>query len=184
MKPTEELRAEHDGILWMLEILEKISGTMAVNQAAQLQHLDQVMEFLKVFVDQCHHGKEEQILFPALETAGIAKQGGPIGVMLHEHQIGRGHVKAMSDALASLKGGTETARLGFAAAAGQYLDLLRQHIRKENEVLFPMADQVLSAEQQDHISDQFERLEKEKVGEGRHEAFHMLMEDLARIYLK
>jgi hemerythrin-like domain-containing protein len=82
MRPTEELRAEHDGILVMLKILERVSGQLTSPSTVELKHLDQILEFLKVFVDRCHHGKEEDILFPALEEAGIPRRGGPIGVML------------------------------------------------------------------------------------------------------
>lgn len=65
----------------------------------QKEELEGIMEFLMVFVDKCHHGKEEDFLFPALEAAGVARDGGPIGVMLHEHERGRRHIADMKNAL-------------------------------------------------------------------------------------
>jgi len=142
------------------------------------------MEFLKVFVDTCHHGKEEEFLFPALEEAGVPREGGPIGVMLQEHQTGRELIRKMSTSLDGLGKGKIDAESAFKEAAESYIEVLRKHIDKENNVLFPMADERLSQERQHQMSEQFERLERERIGEGRHEAFHKLLEDLARIYIK
>lgn len=183
MRATEELRAEHDGILTILEILEKISNRLSAGEAVEASHLDQIMEFLKVFADRCHHGKEEGILFPALEEAGIPNQGGPIGVMLHEHTDGRAYIQEMDNALDGMKKGDSDAPRSFANASRLYIDLLKQHIEKENQVLFPMADESLAAERQRDIAEQFDNFEKEKIGAGRHEAFHKMMDELAEIYL-
>lgn len=125
MRATEELRAEHDGILVILAILEKISDRISTGETVELGHLDKIMEFLRVFADRCHHGKEEGILFPALEEAGVPKEGGPIGVMLYEHTDGRNHIKEMSDALEGLKAGNESARHAFVDASRKYVALLR-----------------------------------------------------------
>jgi hemerythrin-like domain-containing protein len=184
MKPTEELKAEHGGILRMLEILQAILAKMNSQEIFPKDHIDHIMEFLKVFVDKCHHGKEEEFLFPALEEAGIPREGGPIGVMLQEHQTGRKLIGKMSTSLDGLGKESIDAKSAFKEAAESYIELLRQHIDKENDVLFPMAEERLSQERQHQMSDQFERLERERIGEGRHEAFHSLLEDLARIYIE
>jgi hemerythrin-like domain-containing protein len=88
----------------------------------------------------------------------------------------------MGEALGSLHKGLDAAPSQFEVASAGYIELLRHHIDKENNVLFPMADRSLSEERQVRISEEFDRLEKERIGEGRHEAFHQLMDDLARIY--
>ena len=95
MNPTEELTAEHEGILQMLKILKAICENIPSKDSIPKNEIQQVLEFLKVFVDRCHHAKEEEILFPALEAAGILRDGGPIGVLLQEHQIGSDLVKRM-----------------------------------------------------------------------------------------
>jgi len=184
MKPTEELKAEHGGILRMLEILQTIVGKMGSGKEFPEEHIKQIMEFLKVFVDKCHHGKEEEFLFPALEEAGVPREGGPIGVMLEEHQTGRELIGKMDASLEGLGTGSIDAESTFKEAAETYIELLRQHIDKENNFLFPMADERPSQGRQHRMSGQFERLERKRIGEGRHEAFHKLLEDLARIYIK
>ena len=182
MNATDQLRAEHEGILTMLEILERVCEQINSGKRANLDHLDQIVEFLQVFADQCHHGKEEDILFPALEKVGIPKEGGPIGVMLSDHDQGRKYIRAMREALESLKKGQEGTE-GFVGGAKGYIELLRGHIMKENNVLFVMAEKNLSKEEQTRLFDTFEIMEREKIGVGKHETFHRLLDELSRVYL-
>ncbi len=183
MKPTEELRAEHEGIVLILDVLEKISENITSGEAVQMEHIKQILDFLQVFVDKCHHGKEEDILFPALEEAGVPNVGGPIGVMLSEHDRGRKFIGDMNTLIRSHEAGNTEALLIFTTPALQYMDLLRSHIWKENSVLFPMADEKLSEAKQEEISREFERLEEERIGVGKHEAYHAMLKELSNTYL-
>ena len=183
MEATKELKEEHEGILHMLKILERISSTKREIEDFPFEHMVQIIDFLKVFVDQCHHGKEEDFLFPALEAAGIPREGGPIGVMLSEHQQGRQLVKEMTESLVRLRNEEMQGLADFQKIAQSYIELLRQHIEKENNVLFAMADQRLSGQRQNEMADSFEQLERNRIGVGRHEAFHALMDELSGIYL-
>ena len=97
MKATGELRKEHEGIRIMLEILQTVAQKMVDGESVPRDEIDDIMEFLTIFVDTCHHGKEEEFLFPALESAGIARNNGPIGVMLHEHEQGRKFILNMKN---------------------------------------------------------------------------------------
>ncbi len=177
MKATKELRDEHEGIQVMLRVLKVLARKAASGEAYDKEHAGKVIEFLRVFADKCHHGKEEDVLFPELEKAGIARQGGPVGVMLQEHEAGRDCIRRMA---AGLEAGDDAE---FATAAAGYIELLTAHIRKENEVLFKMADQVLPAEKQEAMFRCFERIEAERIGPGVHESFHALMDDLSARYL-
>ena len=180
MTPTQVLKDEHEGILSMLGVFEKILGTMASPASIPAQHLDDILDFFKEFIDTCHHGKEERFLFPALQKAGVSREGGPIGVMLEEHEAGRKYVRQMRDIKKKLSDELPNASDEFAGTARLYIDLLRSHIQKENMVLFQMADKVLSKKEQDQLVEQFDRLEKEEIGEGRHESFHSLIDTLSR----
>jgi hemerythrin-like domain-containing protein len=178
MTATDDLRAEHEGILRMLDILRAIATRLGAGRNVPVAQLEGILDFLKVFADKCHHGKEEDILFPALEAAGMAHDNGPIAVMLHEHTLGRGHIRDMAAALAENAG-----LAAFAGPALAYVELLTQHIAKENNVLFPMAERLLGAPALTDMHEAFERLETERIGPGRHEAFHHLLDDLATQYL-
>src|SRR3989344_765733 len=98
MQATEQLKKEHKAIILMLEIMRVVSKRIEAGEKINDNDLKDIVEFIIVFADRCHHGKEEDLLFPAMEEAGIPKDEGPIGVMLQEHNIGRGHVKAMREA--------------------------------------------------------------------------------------
>ncbi len=184
MNPIEQLKAEHEGIKLMLSILEKICDKLDSGQKVESEHLSRVLEFLRVFADKCHHGKEEDLLFPALEQAGISREGGPIGVMLMEHTEGRGYIKGLAQAIDKYNAGDENASVEIVENGRNYVDLLRQHIYKENNVLFMMAQQVLSEDTQKELAEAFEKMEVEKIGTGKHEEFHKLMHRLEEIYLK
>jgi len=184
MGPLEDLRAEHEGILLMLKILERVCDKFAPGGRLDATHLDGIMEFFVVFVDKCHHGKEEEFLFPALEEAGVPREGGPIGVMLREHAAGRACVSQMRQTLTGYRAGDRRAAEGFRQHARQYTELLRQHIDKENNVLFVMAESRLPRAKQDELVRAFEKLEKERIGEGKHEEFHALLDQLQKEYLR
>jgi len=184
MKATEQLRSEHEGIKLMLHILDKVSRKLESEEDVEAEHLEKIIEFFRVFADKCHHGKEEDFLFPAMEAAGVPRESGPIGVMLLEHDKGRGYIKGMADAVAKYKGGDRKAAPVIASNARNYIALLTDHIEKENAVLFPMADAHLSAAKQELMFEEFEKVEVEKIGVGKHEEFHQLLDRLSGIYLK
>ncbi len=183
MTATGQLKDEHEGITLLLRILERVCVKLERKEEVDTIHLEQMLEFIRVFADKCHHGKEEDLLFPELEKSGIPKEPGPIGVMLTEHNRGRAHVRVMNQAVARYKkeGGDMS---DFVENARNYITLLTQHIQKENNVLFPMGDRVLSKEKQDKLLIGFEKLEQERIGEGTHERFHQLLHHLQEVYLK
>jgi len=182
MKPTQELIAEHNAVLMALQILEKVETALAANDAQAAEDLGQLLDFLRVFVDRCHHGKEEDVLFPEMERRGARRDGGPIGVMLMEHEVGRGHVRAMSEALGRLRRSDAGAVTAILESARAYRELLRAHIHKEDNILFPMADRLVPDEAAAKVVEQFAIIERDRVGEGKHEAYHAMLHTLRERY--
>ena len=182
MKSTNELRDEHRGIEVMLDILNGAAEKIAAGDKADFGHLGDMMEFLTVFADKCHHGKEEDFLFPALEEAGIPNEGGPIGVMLSEHVRGREHIARMKEAVEAMKSGDKGGAALFVEHARGYTGLLRQHIQKEDGVLFVMAEQRLNAAKDEELFREFAKLEEERIGPGKHDEFHAMLDRLAEVY--
>ncbi len=170
----DALKHDHAAILMALQILDRM---LAPGSPVTRQELLDFIGFLKEFVDTCHHGKEEGILFPALVAAGLPQHGGPVGVMLHEHEEGRQHIHAMETALAS---GLDLVR--FATAARHYTNLLTQHIQKENTVLFEMAENILPPDRLEAIHAAFGQHEETVIGHGRHQQLHTLLEALGQKY--
>jgi hemerythrin-like domain-containing protein len=156
---------------------------MNAGEKIQTDHLDGMLEFLVIFVDKCHHGKEEDFLFPAMEKAGVMRENGPIEVMLSEHTMGRSLVQRISEAVNHYKSGNESTSEGFGSASAEYTTLLTRHIDKENNVLFPMADMRLTPQDDKHLMEAFEKLEHDRIGPGKHEEFHDLLNRLEKQYL-
>ena len=183
MRATEQLTAEHNGIKLMLRILDKMCARLKSGEKVPPEHLDQVLEFLGVFADRCHHAKEEELLFPAMEKAGVSKEQGPIGVMLAEHTMAREQVKGLAEGIARYEAGDNGAADKIVEYARAYIRILMAHIDKEDHVLYPLADARLAKGTQDDLVEEFERIETERIGAGRHEQFHAVLKDLKSVYL-
>ena len=185
MQPIEDLKMEHEAVTITLRILDSICKEIErTGIISSPDHLKQLIEFFRTFVDKCHHGKEEELLFPALEEVGVSRDGGPIGVMLKEHQQGRDLVAKMNASLTQYSEGNRDSVADLIQYARAYIVLLNQHIDKENKVLFPIADRHLSSEKKSVLWEGFETIETQKIGAGKHEAFHRMIEALERIYLR
>lgn len=182
MKPVEDLMHEHEAITVMLSIMNKISENIRKQSNPDPEELNKVVDFLKTFADKCHHGKEETALFPALIEGGMSNQTGPVAVMLHEHELGRGFIKELALAAGSIPSTDKSAEILAAEAIENYVSLMQNHIRKENNVLFPMVDMLLSSGKQQNIYHAFESIEDEVVGHGVHEHFHDLLLQLRAKY--
>jgi hemerythrin-like domain-containing protein len=178
MGPTSTLRHEHDIILLVLNGIERGAGSLQATLLNDPDWLDTIVDFVRNFADRCHHGKEERHLFTRLEERGIPRAGGPIGVMLQEHEQGRAFIRTVVEATLEAKAADTAALEAASEALLAYVSLLRGHIAKENDVLFVMADQVLTPEDQTELDAAFERVEAEEMGEGTHERYHELAHEL------
>jgi hemerythrin-like domain-containing protein len=182
MKPTEILIAEHRVIEQMLGCVDKIIDEASASGRLEEQDARDAIDFLRNFADKCHHGKVENHLFPVLEAHGFPRQSGPIGVMLHEHQEGRSHIRAMDESLAPAAAGDPRALGRFAEHGRAYTELLRNHIAKEDTILFVLADRVLESDDQQEILARFHRVEAEEMGHGTHEKYLDVAKRLASRY--
>lgn len=176
MKPTDVLKEEHDAILLALKVIAAMAKRIDAGGEVPVEHMNSLVDFIRNFADYCHHGKEEDLLFKEMEKAGFPANAGPIGVMLAEHEEGREYVREMAKAAAA------GSPKDFAHAAVAYANLLAQHIDKENNILYEMADQSLTPEQQRALEEGFERVEEERMGPEKHVEYRQLVENLARHY--
>ncbi len=184
MDPIRDLMAEHEVILKMLQIHESISRSVSKGTPAPVAHLRRILEFYTIFVDACHHGKEEAVLFPAVRSTGLSEEEDIIELLLAEHRTARTLVRMMSTALKELKSNPASPSTALTDPAGEFLVLMLHHIGQENRIFFPVAERKLDPRQRQEITEAFRRIEENKIGPGRHEAFHLLMDELAHTYLK
>lgn len=143
----EDLSADHKRIL---EKLSELGG--AVNTAPTDENkVKEFLHFTETFVEP-HLQKEEKVLFPALESKGMPREGGPIGMMLFEHQIKRGYVKDLQKALE----GREKKKITEVAKV--IISVLSEHIDKEENILYPWARDFLAEEELVALSHQCEKI--------------------------
>ncbi len=154
--PTQVLMDEHRVIEGVLDCLARMIDQVQATGTTDWTAARQAVHFFREFADRCHHHKEEDLLFPALERCGFSAEEGPTAVMRNEHQLGRRWVQAMQQALDQIDSGQAEAATLFRDAAVGYLYLLREHIQKEDQCLFPMARQSLSAEEQAQLVEKFQ----------------------------
>lgn len=179
MKPTEVLMGEHRVIEQVLDCLEALAHECDVRGQIDADAAAKLLEVLATFADRCHHGKEENQLFVALEKRGFPRHVGPMAVMLDEHEIGRRAIQEMRNAL--VDGGLDPAAAArrFHRAATGYVELLRDHIAKEDGVLFPMAESVLGEAEKAAVLAAFEKAERDDLGAGVHQRMLQLADELA-----
>lgn len=178
-RATEALKHDHRVIERVLGVLERALFKMEQGGAVDGELLRQVLDFFRGFADSCHHQKEEQVLFPRLADRGIPVEGGPVGVMLHEHEEGRQYLRGLAEGVALLDRDPEQARQLILGNGKGYAGLLRAHIQKEDYVLFPLADGVLTPGEQRELVHRFEEVEHH-LGEGVHDRFMKLAEELEK----
>jgi hemerythrin-like domain-containing protein len=183
MEAVETLMSEHRVIERAIDALTAFAEEARRSTADDRQELGRFVTFIREFADACHHGKEEDILFKAMVEAGFPSQGGPIAVMLQEHDMGRAFVKQLADLAEQAAPWSAEDRLQLADAAHGYADLLRQHIFKEDTVLYPMAEAHLPPHVIEQVDEACRRYEDERTGSGEHERLHRLAEELAATHL-
>jgi hemerythrin-like domain-containing protein len=173
-KPTQILSDEHRVIERVLGAVEKL----AKGPVGELELWKKALDFILHFADQYHHFKEEKILFAAMEAHGIPIEGGPIGMMLTEHEEARSYVRTMLAAISLIETKNDAAKENLLSSAQAYCRLLREHIEKEDEILFHMADEVISDEEQKKLSAAFAQHEAEEMGAGAHEKYLAVAREL------
>jgi len=180
MKATDVLKEEHRVIERMLKSLEAGASRLEAGLPVRPGFFLEAAAFFKGFADGCHHKKEEDVLFVSMEAHGIPLDGGPIGMMLSDHEMGRAYIRSLRENALRWQEGDESSRLTVVHNARDYAALLRQHIAKEDNILFPLADRVIPLPQQDQIWVGFEQVEHEETGEGIHEKYLALAETLEK----
>jgi hemerythrin-like domain-containing protein len=151
LHPVDVLVGEHRLIERVLDAVEQRASTIE-NGPFPGDFFRKAIDFIKNFADGRHHFKEEECLFPMLGAHGLPKEGGPVACMLHEHTVGRECVAAMSNNLEAADSGSKEAAAAVRQNALAYVQLLRQHIYKEDNILFRMAKQLINGQEADRLS--------------------------------
>ena len=158
-KAITDLENDHVQILRLIDVMEHIVD----NESPDVENLEIIVDLIKNFADGLHHAKEEFVFFPFLAERGFSATQGPVAVMIHEHILGRNFVKGISDNISLYKNGDTAALVEIYRNMRGYSELLRSHISKENNILFRMADNVLSEEDNIDLLAGFKEAEKNRL---------------------
>lgn len=178
MEATEILMSEHRVIERVLNSLDNAADRLEKGEKIRPGFFIDAADFIKGFADGCHHKKEEGVLFKALVRSGLSETSGPVAVMLNEHEQGRVFTRNMRAAVERLEKGDALAARDVIKNARGYTTLLRQHIYKEDNILFPLSDTRIPAFEQSQVAEDFKKIEHEETGEGLHEKYLGLANDL------
>jgi hemerythrin-like domain-containing protein len=178
-KAIEILIGEHRLIEQALGSLETYAAEVRAGGSPSREVVADYARFFGTFADAWHHGKEEDILFQRMVQRGFPREAGPLAVMYYEHELGRGHVKALSDIARAPGAATEREARVLLDHADAYVPLLRQHILKEDRVLYPMALQLLSGPELDALDSEFEAFEARLHADGSYDRLFALADSLS-----
>jgi len=143
-KIIEDLVNDHKLIVSLLDVIDKIDNSKNYEK----DYFEKIIYVIKNFADKFHHGKEEEILYPyVVEHKGFSKENGPVAIMFIEHDEGRGYVKKASDELKNNFANYSV----IIENLKSYSELLRGHIYKEDNILFPMIDNVITDDENEQI---------------------------------
>lgn len=142
--PIEMLRAEHRVLSTLLDCLHAVVLELREHRRLEFGTAHELVDMLDEFAERFHHGKEERLLFGVVAAYGLPREAGALSVMAEEHDLGRLAFARMRDALTAASSGAPRALPAFERAAEDYLSMLRSHLLKEDRVIFPLVDALLT----------------------------------------
>lgn len=152
---TKQLSDEHQNILKVIDALVQECDALDGGEELDQEFFRQVVDFIRNYADKFHHAKEEDILFKGLDHPGVEMHCDPRPQMLHEHDLGRSFVKGIE------YGGSQANKEQVVENARGYARLLQEHIYKEDNILFPMAENALGEERSGEIAGHFRAVNEE-----------------------
>jgi hemerythrin-like domain-containing protein len=175
-----ELKHDHRVIQQVVAGMSAVAELLDSGKQVDPSVLADLVQFLRVFADQCHHEKEEQHLFPLLATKANAGTRRALDSLEREHRSAAQLVGQLAKAAAVYVHSPAVVRYRIVDLLQQLVDLYSAHIWKEDFLLFPLAQQNLSPAEQQHLEEKFENVERE-VGEDVHAGFEMLAKKLEAV---
>ena len=157
---TQKLVEEHRLVLRMITLLERNAPRTATGNYTNWQFYLDGVDFIRNYADRFHHAKEEDVLFAALVNNGMPRDNSPVAAMLMEHEQGREFVRGMEAALQGTLNGLADQHAAIAENALAYATLLREHIAKEDEILYPLAERVIPEAMRGDIVAEYRRAEE------------------------
>jgi hemerythrin-like domain-containing protein len=175
-----ELKHDHYVIQQVVAGMSAVAELLDSGKQVDPSVLADLVQFLRVFADHCHHEKEEQHLFPLLATKANASTTRELRFLEQEHRSAKQLVDRLAKVAAVYVHNPLAVRYRVIDLLQQLVELYPAHIWKEDFLVFPLAQQNLSITEQQELQDKFENVERE-VGEDVHAGFEMLAKKLEAV---
>lgn len=176
MTPTENLINEHKDIIELLGIMTKIAEKIKLNNIFYTSDVEDIIGFMTLFIEKNHHKKEE-IFYPALSVSEITENN-ELSLMLYEHVLAKNYLRDINSCIENCKIGNTFSGELLAESIVKYVVLIKTHLQKEENIIFPLANEIMGEEKQKEIYKQFEKIEEKIFTHGSHEHFHQLLLNL------
>ena len=160
MTPTQVMEAEHRIIKTVVKALGNLALAIEKGQNADVALLKAAVEFFRVYADKLHHGKEEALFFPMLVKRGVPPQGCPIGGLTQEHVKGRALVGTLEERITFYSQKKPGAQDGLVQVLREIVGLYQNHIWKEDAMVFPMANRILTKADQKELIEKFSEVDR------------------------
>lgn len=182
MDAIQLMMDEHRLIEKVIDALEEYGGRIRKGEEGDRVDLSRFLRFIREYADACHHGKEEDILFDMMTRCGFPKATGPLGVMYHEHMVGRNFAGIMQEGVEAVGPWPEVLRDQVLQAIDGYAEVLRAHIQKEDNVLYPMAAEKLPEEAMQEVQARCREKEEAQRADGSKATLEILAGELIEKY--
>lgn len=174
---------EHTNIRRMLKVVRNVCYRVMTNSKYDLDDFPKIIDFIRVYADKHHHGKEEDVLFETMSRSleNVAKSGAITGMYI-EHDLGRLYIGSLEKALERFKAGDDEARLDIIGNAIGYTDLLDRHIEKENTALYKLAERMLDDTNKSFVEEECNKVEEKATEAGLQDKYIKLVTELEEKY--
>ena len=182
MTPTENLINEHKKINELLDIMSKIALKIKSKDVFYPNDVEEVVKYLINIIENSHHGKEDDVFYPELISSGIPKETAPLSIINYEHLISVNYLKDISSCVENCKIGNDFSGELLADSLTNYVIAIKNHIQREEEIVFPIANEVFSIEKQNDILQRFEIIEQKYISNSFNDQFDKLLNKFKNKY--
>ena len=182
MTPTENLINEHKKINELLDIMSKIALKIKSKDVFYPNDVEEVVKYLINIIENSHHGKEDDVFYPELISSGIPKETAPLSIINYEHIISVNYLKDISSCVVNCKIGNDFSGELLADSLTNYVIAIKNHIQREEEIVFPIANEVFSIEKQNEILQRFEVIEQKYISNSFNDQFDELLNKFKNKY--
>jgi len=180
MEATDILQREHDVVRLVIDAAAREAAHIRATGEAHVDEVERIVEFLRFFADACHDPKEEDLLFCRLHKRGLSWESEPLAEMLRDHEQLRAILHAVSDWMPLVRSSNDLAMMPLAHNLEAYVELMREHMRKEEISVFPLVDDYLTDDDRSELVLEFTTVECTEIDAGVHEHYYSMAHRLAQ----